>query len=450
MAKHSFYLLLLLVISLLPGRVSHSGQLNPTWIALTPTSGAPVARRDGALVYDPLHHQLLLFGGRNQAGLLADTWAFDLGSLSWQELVPAGDPHPPARFSMVAGFDTAHNRLLITTGEGESDFFNDVWSFDLTTNSWSALIVNGNKPTERYGAAGAISGDGNWLYLTHGFTTSGRFDDSWAFHLGNHSWVNISPGGQRPLPRCLHTAAMSGTNGLVLFGGCASGFGPCPLNDTWVLSNNSWSEVGTATRPEPRQFTSLVATTTAQQFLLFGGEGDGGSNLNDLWLLDTAQATWQQWQPAGTAPAGRRGHNALWIHGFSGNGGYMVVFGGRGDSQLYFNDLWLLAPNGTIAPETIQWQENSPAGFINQPLSFTATVGPAPAGQPITYLWQASEQANVQHSGGLVDTATYQWATIGPKTITVTASNPAGQLTISQTIQLLTPTHFTYLPLIHR
>lgn len=450
MTRPGFYLLLLLIMGLFPGRFSHSSQLNPAWIALTPTNSGPPARRDGAFVYDSLHHQLLLFGGRNQQGLLNDSWAFDLDSLSWQELVPAGATRPPARFSMVAGFDPTHNRLLISTGEGENGFFNDVWAFDLTHYSWSERTVGGNKPNERYGAAGAISGDGNWLYLTHGFTANGRFDDTWAFHLDSDSWVNVSPGGQRPLPRCLHTVAMSGANNLVLFGGCASGFGPCPLNDSWLFSNNSWSEIGATTRPEPRQFTSLVATSNEQEFLLFGGEGEGGSNLNDLWLLNTAQASWQQWQPAGATPAGRRGHSALWINGFNGDGpGYMILFGGRGDGQLYFNDLWLLAPNSTVAPETIHWQ-GSPAGFVNQPLSFTVTVGPAPAGQPITYLWQTSEQADMQHNGGLSDTVTYQWTTIGPKTITVTASNPAGQLTTTQTIHLLTPTDFSYLPFIRR
>jgi hypothetical protein len=61
---------------------------------------------------------------------------------------------------------------------------------------------------------------------------------------------------------------------------------------------------------------------------------------------------------------------------------------------------------------------------------FTATVSPGTTTQPITYVWEATDQAPVTHTGGdLDDTVTFNWDTPGLKTINVTASNAVGSAT---------------------
>ena len=86
----------------------------------------------------------------------------------------------------------------------------------------------------------------------------------------------IAPGGAVPLKRCLFAAAVTAQN-LVMHGGCASGFGDCFLDDTWVLDTNAagWRELSSQVRPVGRQHQSLVTTPNPDQLILFGGQDAG-------------------------------------------------------------------------------------------------------------------------------------------------------------------------------
>ncbi len=78
---------------------------------------------------------------------------------------------------------------------------------------------------------------------------------------------------------------------------------------------------------------------------------------------------------------------------------------------------------------------NGPSlGTIGQSLAFTATVSPADATTPITYTWEASDLAPVEHLGGVIDQIDLTWEDVGTKTITVTATNAGGMLVDSQQI----------------
>jgi len=60
-------------------------------------------------------------------------------------------------------------------------------------------------------------------------------------------------------------------------------------------------------------------------------------------------------------------------------------------------------------------------GIVGESYVFTATVSPPTATLPLTYTWSP-----IPDSGQGTETATYNWATPGPKTISVTVENVAG------------------------
>lgn len=423
------------------GEVKERGLVGgaPAWHPLISANAAPTPRDGAAMVYDRVRKRLIVFGGKF-AGYRNDTWEFDLATLEWRELATGGAVRPPARFSMVYGIDYARDRLLITTGQGE-EFYNDVWAFDLTTDTWSELLAQGG-PVARYGAAGGVF-DGNLLYVTHGFAQDGRYDDTWAFNTANDQWIQVTPGGTLPIPRCLHAAAMPTGSSLVLFGGCGSP-GPCPLGDTWRYNaGGGWTQIGQGDSPEKRTFSSLAAMGSSQQLLLYGGEAQGGGLLNDLWLLDVPAGEWTQLHPTGGPPGPSSNHNLVWVDGPADDpdNGYMVLFGGD------LAEMWMLLPQGLqdISGVTLTGQ---PATLGNTPLTFEAAVQPGSATPAITYHWEATSHSLRVHTSGLTeDQTTYSWVSAGPKTVTVTAYNTAGQATASQTVQILVPSDYVYLPM---
>jgi PKD repeat protein len=80
---------------------------------------------------------------------------------------------------------------------------------------------------------------------------------------------------------------------------------------------------------------------------------------------------------------------------------------------------------------------------------FTATVSPITATLPITYIWVATEQPPLTSTvSSLSHSASFGWAAPGLKTITVTAENVGGVVTVTQSLMLYTPVSadFTAMP----
>jgi uncharacterized repeat protein (TIGR01451 family) len=66
-------------------------------------------------------------------------------------------------------------------------------------------------------------------------------------------------------------------------------------------------------------------------------------------------------------------------------------------------------------------------GAIDTPYTFTATLSHDSTTSPITYSWHVTGQGRpVTHTGGLSDTITFTWPTVGPRVITVTVDNVGG------------------------
>jgi hypothetical protein len=89
---------------------------------------------------------------------------------------------------------------------------------------------------------------------------------------------------------------------------------------------------------------------------------------------------------------------------------------------------------------------------VDTAYTFSAAVGPITATRPITYVWRATDQPSVTHTGGeLNDAVTFTWNVTGTKAISVTATNAGGAasnhyfVTINETSQ-----RTVYLPLVIR
>src|SRR5947209_9769531 len=165
------------------------GVLNDTWIfdgirwnRLQPPQSPP-ARTSGSLVYNPQSKTLILFGGDTHTapnGLLNDTWSFD--GTTWTQLQP--QHQPPPRYDGAMAYDPINHEIVLFGGfVDQVGFVNDTWTFDGT--DW-ADHSNNNAPSPRYGAAMAFDSASNAVILFGGlgFTpagTSAYLNETWSW-----------------------------------------------------------------------------------------------------------------------------------------------------------------------------------------------------------------------------------------------------------------------------
>jgi hypothetical protein len=214
----------------------------------------------------------------------------------------------------------------------------DLWAFDIESGTWEPIHDGAGGPPARYGTA-LVHDDEDSLYLLYGFAFTGRFDDVWRFDLNDGAWEQISiESPSAPLRRCLHEAVWNSSSGRILmYGGCSSGSGPCPQGDLWELdpANGQWREFA-VDGPAGRMNPSLVIDNRTSRLVLIGGLTDAGTT-SDLWFgsIDADGVTWEPAEPGQAFPSARSSHDATL------SGGALYLAGGTGVDGVT-GDLWRL------------------------------------------------------------------------------------------------------------
>lgn len=272
-----------------------------------------------------------LFGGTGTDGPLDDLWAYDLAADAWS-LVEVGGDRPAARFGHVAAWVDGVG-LVIWSGQAGSTFFNDLWAFQPADGTWRRLPDGGEVPGARYGSCGAVGPDGR-LWISHGFTDAGRFDDTRAYDFATGSWSEVTLDGERPIKRCLHDCFWSEDGRLLLYGGQTDGV-PA-LGDLWALDPQMgrWTQEPRP-EPEPRQLYAVAAIDGVAYVL--GGADRAREPLGSMFTLDLTSLGWREVEPSGGPPAPRSDATLV----ADPARGRLLLFGGM-DRDGGLGDLWAL------------------------------------------------------------------------------------------------------------
>ncbi|GAB7339746.1 hypothetical protein MBLNU457_6309t1 [Dothideomycetes sp. NU457] len=195
------------------------------WSRAAPAGQRPSGRYGHTL--NILGSKIYIFGGQVEGFFFNDLVAFDLNALQqasnrWETLIQStingGPPHgqiPPARtnHSMI----TWNDRLYLFGGTDGITWFNDVWSFDPRTNSWTQLECIGYIPSAREGHASALVGD--VMYIFGGRTEEGHdLGDLAAFRISSRRWYTFQNMGPSPSPRSGHSMTALGKSIVILAG----------------------------------------------------------------------------------------------------------------------------------------------------------------------------------------------------------------------------------------
>lgn len=301
---------------------------DPRWRKITPDRG-PAAREDHTWTVDGEGRHAYLFGGRDGSREFGDLWRYDLENDTWRKLTPGGK-QPAARFGHSAVWLDGHG-LIIFAGQQGPDFFDDLWAYEPEADRWTRLPGKGAVPKRRYGSCMVVGPDGR-LWISHGFTFAGRFDDTRAYNLKTKRWASIAPDGRRPGERCLHDCFTSAAGELVLYGGQDDG--NFALGDLWVMgSDRDWKHLPD---PRPRARRLYAVTEAGPQAWIFGGAGADNALLDDLWRVDRETLEFERVKVEGAGPSARYAGTLI----TDPARGRLLLFGGQG--KVAKADVWEL------------------------------------------------------------------------------------------------------------
>lgn len=175
----------------------------PTWHELTPTGPSPAGRWSAAYGYDPVRRRLVVFGGQTgpdaSGTARQDAWALSLdGDPAWTELARTGarpDPRrsPASAVRVVDGEAQLVVSMGLTVGTGEHH--RDVWSLDLGDDSAEWVELTGDElgpaPSPRRSASAVHDPVHDRLLVTFGRDGERFFDETWSFDLTTHTWHQL-------------------------------------------------------------------------------------------------------------------------------------------------------------------------------------------------------------------------------------------------------------------
>jgi hypothetical protein len=182
--------------------------------------------------------EMALFGGISsfQRHYVMDTWAWTTGNPgSWMQLSPANSPPSRAYPAMASNSIT----VLLFGGKNFNGGLADTWTWNGT--NWTAVtgFTPGiTCPSARYGAMMAYHVGTSLWTLFGGIDANGYNGETWTSNAG--TWVKYT--GPNPPGRAFGSMAYHAASGnIILFGGLGY---DRDFGDTWSWNGTTWTQLG--------------------------------------------------------------------------------------------------------------------------------------------------------------------------------------------------------------
>ena len=141
--------------------------------------------------------------------------------------------------------------------------------------------------------------------------------------------------GEVPRPMDSHTAVLSDTDKILVFGGYTGPKRYAKLYE-YTISENKWREIVQKEGATPVARAGHSAVFYGDTMYVFGGSGEDSERKGDLWRFDVTEEKWtevKKKKDGDVWPQARCGHSAVM------NGENMYIFGGNLGLTLETNDL---------------------------------------------------------------------------------------------------------------
>lgn len=262
-----------------PGTGSTTWGWNGTTWAVLATSG-PAPRKDMQMAYDAASASIVMFGGIGTGAYghgFSDTWTFDG---SWHKQSPRNVPSTILGYAMA--YDAANQTVVMAGGERNS-LSGATWVWDGVDWHRNASVPY---PTSAPGlnyATMAYDPTTQAVVLFGGITGVVGQRTTWTW-TGN-SWTELQPTTSPPVRRAAVSAYDAALGGVVVFGGYGGVVrGTTVLGDTWLFNGSNWSRLKVGMSTPPPRGDGQLASDQAGSLILFGGTTTGGA-VADTWKL---------------------------------------------------------------------------------------------------------------------------------------------------------------------
>lgn len=320
---------------------------------------APGIDRSGHnMVWDATDDLFYVFGGIDGAGnLLNDLWSYNPLTGQWLQINrPASvsstctnGTWPAPRMNAAMVWDSIHLQILLYGGRGTNNrYLGDLWSYSPSANTgnWTPIACTGNGPGAR--AASAVW-NGSQMLLVGGIDKYGPLADFWSYTPNSGSAGNWQRLGDFPAgPRASQTLVWDSTdNQLFAFGGI--GLSLTQRADFYSYSASAgWQLIApvSASNPLARQQGIGVWDSKDDKLLLIGGwnDNDPKGPYWGLWAYDPGTNLWDLLTPLDNASnhiiPGRTDSAMVWDA--REQEAFIYAGAGNGKSGSTLNDLWMV------------------------------------------------------------------------------------------------------------
>jgi dynein heavy chain, axonemal len=269
---------------------------------------------------------VFIFGGHHSPqARLNDTWFLDVKSMEWRKIGGEKDNTTNIESSIGApgpranvGATVYKNKVYMFGGHGGLNYarvaFNDLYSFDLTNETWEKHVSNNNAPDGRGGHSLFASDDK--IYIYGGWNAEMQFNNVWVFNLETKEWTD--PDIYNEIPRWNHCSALVEaipTWKFFIFGGeCAEyqegtarSFGAY-VNTSCILDLGTLRWNTFASDPElfdnipcPREYSAMTYDERDRRLIIYGGWNNGW--YSDLYTLNVAKIVGPSYAITASDPA---------------------------------------------------------------------------------------------------------------------------------------------------
>ena len=156
------------------------------------------------MAYDSESQRVILFGGqtgqyRRSSSYNGETWAFDVTTYKWTQMKPPSGPKPRSAPELI--YDTESDRVIMYGGGGgpapATWGLADTWAYDYNTNTWQEMAKG---PAKHLGARLAYDSESDRIILFGGLDIGGfnYYNDTWSYDFNTDTWTDMKPSTNPP------------------------------------------------------------------------------------------------------------------------------------------------------------------------------------------------------------------------------------------------------------